>query len=87
MIEVLDFYANWCVPCKVLGPVLDKVANEKSIKLTKVNIEEDVDDVALKYGVRNIPTVIALDGESEIGRFVGVKSEVELNKFFDGLSK
>ena len=85
MIEVLDFYANWCGPCKALAPVLDKVATEKSIKVNKVNIEEDVDDLSVKYGVRNIPTVIAVDGENELSRFVGAKSEGELNKFFDGL--
>ena len=85
MIEVLDFYANWCMPCKALAPVLDKVASEKSIKVTKVNIEEDVDDLSVKYGVRNIPTVIAFDGGNEISRFVGAKSESDLNKFFDGL--
>ena len=85
MIEVLDFYADWCMPCKALSPVLDKVASEKSIKVVKINIEEDVDDMAINYGVRNIPTVIAFDGENELGRFVGAKSESELNKFFEGL--
>lgn len=87
MMEVLDFYADWCMPCKVLSPVLDKVASEKSIKVVKINIEDDVDDMALNYGVRNIPTVIAFNGESELGRFTGAKSESELNKFFDGLEK
>ena len=85
MIEVLDFYANWCTPCKVLAPVLEKVASERDVKVVKVNIEEDVDDMAINYGVRNIPTVIAFDGENELGRFVGVKSEGDLNKFFEGL--
>lgn len=85
MIEVLDFYADWCMPCKALSPVLDKVASEKSIKVVKINIEEDVDDMAINYGVRNIPTVIAFDGENELGRFVGAKSESDLNKFFEGL--
>ena len=85
MIEVVDFYANWCGPCKALAPVLEKVAAEKSINVNKVNIEEDVDDLSLKYGVRNIPTVIALKDGNELARFVGAKSEGELNKFFDGL--
>lgn len=85
MIEVLDFYANWCTPCKVLAPVLEKVASERDVKVVKINIEEDVDDMAINYGVRNIPTVIAFEGENELGRFVGAKSENDLNKFFDGL--
>ena len=86
MIEILDFYANWCMPCKALAPVLEKVASERNINVVKVNIEEDVDDLSVNYGVRNIPTVIALDGENEVGRFVGAKSEGELNNFFDGLN-
>ncbi len=85
MIEVLDFYADWCMPCKVLSPVLDKVASEKEIKVVKINIEDDVDDMAFNYGVRNIPTVIAFEGDNELGRFTGAKSEGDLNKFFDGL--
>lgn len=84
--KVLDFYANWCTPCKVLAPVLEKVTGERDINLVKVDIEEDTDDISVKYGVRNIPTVIALDGDNVVGRFSGTKTESELNAFFNSLN-
>lgn len=84
--KVLDFYADWCNPCKALAPVLDKVLEEKKLNLTKINIEEDVDDLSIKYNVRNIPTVIVIDdNDNEIKRFTGTKTETDLNKFFDEL--
>ena len=85
--KVLDFYADWCNPCKALAPVLDKVLEEKKLNLTKINIEEDDADMSVKYNVRNIPTVIVIDdNDVEVKRFTGTKTEVDLREFFDKLS-
>ena len=84
--KVLDFYADWCNPCKALAPVLDKVLEEKKLNLVKINVEEDTDDLSAKYNVRNIPTVIVVDdNDVEVKRFSGTKTETDLNKFFDEL--
>lgn len=81
---ILDFYADWCNPCKSLAPVLDKVASERGIEVVKVNIEDDEEELSVRHDVRNIPTVVALnDDGSEKSRFVGTKSESDINKFFD----
>ena len=81
---ILDFYADWCNPCKSLAPVLDKVASERGIDVVKVNIEDDEEELSVRHGVRNIPTVVVLnDDGSEKSRFVGTKSESDINKFFD----
>ena len=84
--KVLDFYADWCNPCKALAPVLDKVLEEKKLNLVKINVEEDTDDLSAKYNVRNIPTVVVVDdNDVEVKRFSGTKTEIDLNKFFDEL--
>lgn len=84
--KVLDFYADWCNPCKALAPVLDNVLKEKKLNLTKINVEEDTDDLSAKYNVRNIPTVIVVnDNDVEIKRFSGTKTEVDLREFFNDI--
>ncbi len=80
--KVLDFYADWCNPCKSLAPILDKVIEEKGLTLTKVNIEEDQEDLSLKYNVRNIPTVVVVDeNDNVIKRFSGMKNENDVREF------
>lgn len=55
---VIDFYADWCGPCKMLAPVFEELSNEVNATFVKVNIEKS--EVHKRYGVRNIPTVIVL---------------------------
>jgi thioredoxin 1 len=74
MRQYLYFSAPWCGPCKMLGPVMDRVNN--TIPVRKV-IVDDQPDLARQYNVRNIPTVILLENGVETKRFVGVKSESE----------
>lgn len=75
---LVDFYADWCGPCKMLGPVLEKVSDE--IKVLKVNVDQN-QDLARKYGVMSIPCVILFDKGSEIKRNVGFVSEGKLREF------
>lgn len=62
---VLDFYADWCAPCRMIGPVLEQVANENpDIKVVKVNVDENV-ELAGNFGVRGIPALFVLkDGKT-----------------------
>lgn len=75
---LVDFYADWCGPCKMLGPVLEKVSDE--IRVLKVNVDEN-QDLARKYGVMSIPCVILFDKGSEIKRNVGFVPEGKLREF------
>ena len=54
---VVDFYAEWCGPCKMLSPILETVSKEMNLDTYKVNVDE-VEDVARRYGIMSIPTVI-----------------------------
>jgi thioredoxin 1 len=81
---LLDFWAEWCGPCKMIAPILDEIAKEYSGKLTvaKVNIEENSETPA-KYNVRGIPTLILFkNGKAEATK-VGALSKSQLVAFID----
>lgn len=75
-VTIVDFWAAWCMPCKVMAPILNSVANElkDSASVGKLNIE-DHQAIAAKYQVRSIPTLIMFKNGKEINRFVGIKTK------------
>jgi len=78
MIEFLDFYADWCGPCKVMEPVLEEAESQFSGKVTFKKIDVDTDnDTSIKYGVMSIPTYIILKDGQEIDRFIGAQPKDE----------
>jgi thioredoxin 1 len=69
---LIDFWASWCGPCKMLSPTVDEVANETDrFKVGKINVDEE-GDLAAKYGVSAIPTLVVFKNGAEAGRSVGV---------------
>lgn len=77
---LIDFYADWCGPCKMMSPIIDKVEEEMgdSIKVGKINVDEE-HDLAIKYEIMSIPTIVIIkDGKVE-KTLVGLrdKSEIE----------
>lgn len=78
---LIDFWAPWCGPCKMLSPVLDDVAaNRDDVIIAKCNIDE-VNTIAPKYGVRGIPTMIILKKGKVVGTKVGAIPKDPLNEF------
>ena len=77
---IVDFYAEWCGPCKMLSPILDKVSKELSLDTYKVNVD-DVEEVARRYGIMSIPTVMIFSKGEEVKKNVGFMEEEELKEF------
>jgi len=76
MIEVKKFYSEWCGPCKMLTPIMEKVqGNYSEVSFRSINIDEEF-EVAQKYFVRSVPTVIIEQDGKEVGRYAGLQSEL-----------
>ena len=68
---LVDFYATWCGPCRMLGPVLEEISNEKNdVVIGKINVD-DSRELANKFGIRSIPTMIVFKNGSEVDRMIG----------------
>ena len=84
---VVDLWATWCGPCKMLGPTIEEIAGELDGKIAvgKVDVDENR-ELAIKYGVMSIPTVIYFKNGEEAARLIGVQSKEKLietaNKLF-----
>lgn len=79
---LVDFYADWCGPCKILGPRIEKIASENEDKMTlaKVNIDDHM-EIAMEYGVSSVPTVYAIKDGAVKDKFIGVPDEDILSSF------
>lgn len=67
---LVDFYANWCGPCKMLSPVLEEVENSRGVKVVKVDVDKN-EEVARTYGVMSIPTLIMFKNGELVDKKVG----------------
>ncbi len=81
---LVDFWAEWCGPCKMLSPILDELASEYDgrIRIVKVNIDEQ-QNLAAQYGIRAIPTLLLFDKGQVSEQIVGLKSKRDLKNSFD----
>lgn len=78
---LIDFYADWCGPCRMMGPIIDEIEKEVSdeIKVGKVNVDENR-DLAMEYGVMSIPTIVIIKNGEVSKTFVGVRDKNEIKE-------
>ena len=81
---LVDFWAEWCAPCKMVAPVLDDLAIEYDgkIKFTKVDVDTNP-ETAMKYGIRSIPTLLVFKGGSPVDQVVGAVPKAVIKKRLD----
>jgi thioredoxin 1 len=85
---LVDFWAEWCPPCRMLAPTIDKLANDYSGKVKVGKVDTDSNrDVSIKYGIMSIPTVILFRNGEVSQKFVGLRNEREFREALDALAK
>ena len=82
---LVDFFATWCGPCKMLAPILSQIAEEykDKVKIGKINVDEQ-GELALKYGISSIPTLILFKNGKVIKTSIGFKSKEEIEQMLNG---
>lgn len=80
----VDFWAEWCGPCRMVGPAVEQIGNlmEGKIKVAKVNVDEN-QEIAAKYGIQSIPSLLLFKGGNEIGRTIGAMPKESYLKFIE----
>ena len=81
MKEILYFSAPWCAPCKQLGPIMDSLQGQ--INFRKIDVDNDT-ELSVKYGVRNIPTLVLLENGEAVNRTTGLQSKQQILDFYNG---
>ena len=86
-VTLIDFWAEWCGPCKMIAPMIDELATEYSgkVNVTKVNVDNE-GELAARFNVQSIPTLLVMKNGSEAKRFVGVTKKSDLVTALDAAS-
>ena len=75
---LLDFWASWCGPCRMVGPIVDEIASERSdIKVGKINVDEE-QELAIRYGVMSIPTLLVIKDGQVVNQSVGARPKAQI---------
>lgn len=80
---LIDFFATWCGPCKMVSPVVDEIANERpDIKVCKLDVDRNL-DLARSFQVMSVPTLVAMKNGEIVNKIIGAMPKVQILKMFD----
>ena len=85
-LSVVDFWAEWCGPCRAIGPIIEDLSNEYNgnVKIGKLNVDHN-ENVSIKYGVRSIPTILFIKNGEVVDKHVGTASKDFLKQKIENL--
>ena len=73
----IDFYADWCGPCKMMMPIVEELSEEVDVKFVRINVDVN-EEISRQFGVMSIPTFVVMEKGNEIGKKIGMTSKEEL---------
>ena len=76
---IVDFWADWCTPCHAVAPVLERIAEERNLKLVKVNYDED-QELAERYGIQSIPNILLFEDGAPTAQTIGAQPKTALER-------
>jgi len=82
MLKLLDFYANWCGPCRMMSPIIEELSEERSFEIQKIDIDKN-EELVREFGIMSVPTLVLLKDNREIDRHSGFISKNDLQNWIN----
>ena len=80
--SMVDFYAEWCGPCKMMGPIIEQLASEykRKMNIYKLNVDT-AQEIAVRYGISGVPTVLFFKNGEKVGQFTGARPKEQIDEY------